>query len=148
TYHCDLKPWIASTGVLTRETVDQVLAQLPSTSVKEYQKANLIGRHYIVFRESLVEFRDRDGVARVGTNPLSTTHADEDRAVRGGLVFHMWINNIDAKDRNNTMALFEDGTLVESPHDLGGTLGGSLNGFGDINRLEIGARIIQMEGER
>jgi hypothetical protein len=121
THDCDLRPWISSTGVLTPENVNEVLSHLPRSPRKEYQPGNLIGRHYVLFKESLVEFRDPDGVVRVGANALSTTHAAEDRAVRGGLVFHMWINNVDTKDENNTTALLEDGTLVESPEDLGGT---------------------------
>ncbi len=144
-YNFNLKHYIYEKGQITEENQDEILRHLPAHPKKKFKKSNLIGRYYVTFRESLVEFKpDSRYVARGGSTAFSAIGALDDRVARGLFLFNMWINNRDAKDDNNRGIILKNfngkpgNTYVEMQHDLGVTFGG-LSTSGAVNRMPTGS---------
>jgi hypothetical protein len=141
-YKFNLTPFITHSGTITQENVEQVLKMLPSDGKKEYSKKNLIGRDYLSFKESMVEFKSKKAALRGGPAAFSSASAKMDRVGRALMIFNMWIANRDAKDDNNRSVLVKDyleqeGTsYLEFEHDMGATLGNVVSG--EINDLRTG----------
>ncbi len=141
-YNFNLDPYKLRAGVLSRENIDSILANLPAEALDGYRKEDLLGRHYVTFRESLVEIKPPKSIARRGGAAcFSDLGARRDRVARGLLLFNMWIWNRDAKDDNNRAMLLSDldgkkTSYVEMQHDLGASLGGLLSA-GTINYLAV-----------
>lgn len=171
-YAYNLAPNIHATGVIDREFFDRVLApKLPAGPARSAETwfAKLVGRHYVTFRESLVELQPGPALLRVGAPALSSVAASADRIARSLVLFNMWVANRDVKDANNKAYLMKqpagmpvvagatDGygrVYLEAQHDMGHALGGifaagelnSLRGGDFIQRCALGTRICFKEG--
>jgi len=133
-YKFDVSAHVVSHGVISEST----LREEPFASASGATAA-LIGREFVTFNESLVEFQSgADGFQPLGAAPMSSGGARSDRAKRGLAVFTNWIHNKDAKDANNKGMLdVADSTYVEYVHDMGASLG-SLKSSGNPNLLKVG----------
>lgn len=142
-YNFNLSPYIHQTSTITESSVDAIYKRLPKGSQEIISKKDLLGREFITFKTSMVEFNGKDIFTRGGPTPGSTLGAKTDRAARGSLLFNAWILNNDAKDENNKAFLFkklysEEGLdYVESQHDLGSSLG-KAGHAGRISSLKLG----------
>ena len=88
---------------------------------------DLIGKNYVVFNESSLEFKDKSGLLRSGPMSQSKVGSEDDRAMRGMLLFHMFVDNFDAKDANGESLLISTGdhaSFLQAPVDLGGAFRG------------------------
>ena len=141
-YEFNLDPYKYETGELTADNIDQVLTHLPAEALEDFRKKDLVGRHYVTFRESMVEV-DPPGsvVRRGGATSFSGVGARQDRVARGLFLFNMWIWNQDAKDDNNRGVLLkdyiqDDWSYYEAQHDMGLSFGGIL-AYGTINEMKV-----------
>jgi hypothetical protein len=153
-YHFDLTPYVDKTGVIQEVRGLQLigsagdeLASLPDGA--EARAADLVGRTYVTFRESEVEFQGGgDVVHRVGPVAKNFAGANEDRGERAGLIANMWVNNFDAKDENSKAVVLAGATgspeILEIYHDLGGTLGDQRGGYGRLNKLKSGEKFLHI----
>ncbi len=143
-YGFNLTPYIHSQGIVTRENVDSILRNLPAGGKKKYRRERAIGRQWVAFKESGLEFKPHGFLERMDGSRMSDLTATNDRAYRGMYLFDMWISNRDAKDLNNK-SYFVRGTsglriekYREGHHDMGLALG-SLWGSGEVNQFETGS---------
>lgn len=144
-YGFDLNPYIHSSGQITSENVESLLRNLPKGSKKKYLKNQMIGRHWVAFRECGLELKPGDSILRYDGARTSDLVAAHDRATRGLYVFNMWISNPDAKDGNSKSFFIREPTSSgleivgyrEGQHDMGLSLG-SLWASGHVNRFDTG----------
>jgi hypothetical protein len=139
----DVSAHVADHGVIT----ESMLREEPFASAKA-PTAHLVGREFVTFNESLVEFQAEgsDGFERLGAAPMSARGVRSDRAKRGLAVFTYWIHNKDAKDDNNKgLVDAANATYVEYVHDMGASLG---NAFvsGNPNLLTVGEDFVRRRG--
>jgi hypothetical protein len=142
-YEFDVSAHVVGHGVITAE----MLRQEPfSTATGEKQK--LIGRRFVTFNESLVEFQPASGdFVLLGAGPMSSGGASSDRVKRGLAVFTYWIHNKDAKDRNNRGVIDRSSsTYAEYMHDMGASLG-SLATSGNPNLLKVNDAFVRRRGD-
>lgn len=154
-YGFNLDPYVETSGEITQSNVDQILSLLPAASSDlKISKLSLQGRHFVTFRETLVEISPPKKIlVRGGSTPFSSLGALEDRVARSLMVFNFWIGNVDAKDDNNKAYLIKDYplgnsdftsgnfTYAEVQHDLGASLGGFIT-QGQISQLSTGEDFI------
>lgn len=144
-YKFDIEYYTLEKGLITENNFNEVLFNLAQSGSKNFSKKSLIGRTYLVFKESLVELQSKNTQERGGPSSTDVIGATRDRVARSMMLFDMWIWNYDAKDDNNRSAIvhnFYPGVekyFVEYPHDLGASLG-SLGKSGLINYLKEGER--------
>ena len=142
-YGFDALPYIHSHGIITGENVDSLLRHLPPNGRSEYRKEKLIGRHWVSFREYLLELRPDGFVRRENGARMSDFAATQDRVARGLYLLSLWMSNRDVKDDNNKAYFIKrsgDGRIVdyrEGHHDLGVTLG-TMGASGEINAMQTG----------
>jgi len=142
-YGFDVVPYIHSHGVITRKNVDSVLRYLPASGEQKYRKSQLIGRHWVSFREYLVELRPDGFVRRENGSKMSDFAAKSDRVARGLYLLSLWMSNRDVKDDNNKAFYIKrasDGRIVdyrEGHHDLGVTFG-TMGASTEINSMKTG----------
>jgi hypothetical protein len=142
TYHFDVSAHVVGHGVITEATLQQEpLASLPVV------KTDLLGREFVTFNESLVEFQTGPGEFQpLGAGPMSSGGALDDRVKRGLAIFSYWIQNKDAKDDNNRGVIDpRSSAYVEYMHDLGASLGG-LKISGNPNLLKFGDAYVRRRG--
>ncbi|MBF0209006.1 MAG: hypothetical protein HQK53_19265, partial [Oligoflexia bacterium] len=143
----DLSPYISQTGVITPNNAEQILADLSPEAQLLIPIKSLIGRHYVTFKEAMVEINPRV-VERGGPVTYSSFDADNDRVFRSLLLFNSWINNNDVRSANNKSLLLKNfpgeknkWTYIETEHDMGKSLGGHF-GSANPNRLPIGDKYL------
>lgn len=141
-YDFNVEPFILSSGVITEENVDSVLASLPEEALKPYRKKRLAGRVWIRFRESMVEVK-HDVLATGGPVTTHSAVASEDRATRQSMIISFWMGETDIKE-DNFRSLWIDGfngkggpQYLEFFHDPGSSMGGAKR-TGEVNRLNYG----------
>lgn len=133
-YEFDVSAYVVSHGVVSESTLrEEPFASAPRAT------AELIGREFVTFNESLVEFQSSaEGLEPLGAAPMSSAGARSHRAVRGLAVFTYWIHNKDAKDANSKGVVdVADSTYLQYLHDMGASLG-SLKYAGLPNLLKVG----------
>jgi hypothetical protein len=142
TYKFDISAHVAGHGVLTEE----ILRQEPFASLP-VEKKGLLGRGYVTFNESLVEFQAGGGeFERLGPAPMSSGGALDDRVKRGLAILSYWIQNKDVKDDNNRGVIDRrSSSYVEYLHDMGASLGG-LKISGNPNLLKVGEAYARRRG--
>jgi hypothetical protein len=129
TYNFLVEPYVLEKGVLTSSNIDSMLKYLPKSTIKKFSKEELLGREYITFRESSVEFKSDEILSRAGAVAGSFLGAEDDRSYRGNLVFAAWIWNIDQKDLNTKAVIAKDfpvdgeNKYLEFTHDFGASFG-------------------------
>ena len=138
-YKFAVGPYIKSVGVIDEITLQRFINYSGTNLENIAKEKKLIGRTYITFKTSLVEFNGADIFIRGGSTAGSSLGALEDRVGRGLVIFNSWVSNNDAKDENNKGFLFknfkgQDEVYIETQHDLGASLG-ALGRSGDINTL-------------
>lgn len=141
-YDFNAEPFILSSGVITEENADSILAGLPEEALKPYRKKRLVGRVWIRFRESMVEAKH--DVFNAG-GPV-TTHSEvsrNDRAMRQSMIISFWLGETDIKE-DNFRSIWIEGFAgrsgahyLEYFHDPGSSLGGARR-TGEVNRLNYG----------
>jgi hypothetical protein len=138
-YKFDVSPYIAGHGLITED----VLRQEPFASASD-EKKTLLGRRYVTFNESSVEFASGgNSFLRLGAGPMSLAGARSDRVKRGLAIFTYWIQNKDAKDDNNRGVIDRrTAAYTEYMHDLGASLG-SLKISGNPNLLKVGDAFVR-----
>lgn len=145
-YGFDLVPYIHSKGVIDPSNVDRLLRNLPEGGKKKLRKSELIGRHWVSFREFSLELRPKGYIRDLDGASFSDLAATEDRAARGLYVFSLWISARDAKDDNNKTYFVRkpgaprDKAIIahfDGQHDLGSTLG-ALGSAGRVNAMPTG----------
>jgi hypothetical protein len=140
-YEFDVSAHVVGQGVITEE----MLEQEPFT-FSPRAKTELVGRHFLTFNESLVEFQAGAGFLRFGAGAMSSAGALDDRVKRGLAVFTYWIHNKDAKDINGKGVIDRrSSTFLEYMHDLGASLG-SLRTAGNPNLLTVGVGFVRRRG--
>jgi hypothetical protein len=142
TYNFDITPYVIKKGTITKFNIEKVLRNLPAVTLKKYSKKKLIGRTYVAFKESMVEFKSKALINKAGPTPGSFFGPLEDRVSRGLLLFNIFIWNLDAKDENNRTVMVKnfDGekwSYVEYMHDMGASLGAP-GESGKVNALKTG----------
>lgn len=148
-YKFDVSAFILESGTITAENSTDVLKNLPEGG--KYKQADLVGRSYVSFNESMVEFKGDKVFVRGGAVAGSFLGAEIDRALRGAFVFNMWLGNIDAKDENNRSILVPNflgsgkQSYMEIIHDYGASLGNILSGFGSVNNMTTGDKFIEVK---
>jgi hypothetical protein len=141
TYNFDLRPYAHSHGVVTKDNLEAIFKGLSDKNLKAGNPDDYIGREYVTFKKSLLEYKFDQGFTRGGPISLGDYGVEEDRASRGLMLFNMWIQNYDAKDDNARSVLAKDFSQKDSLeyfeffHDLGASLGergqaGLFNGLG------------------
>lgn len=142
-YAFNVDPYIVERSTLTESNIDSVLKNLPVTGLKKYTKENLIGREYVTFKESQIEFRSDEILLRGGATAWSGVGALNDRVKRGNFLFTAFIKNVDQKDDNTRGVLVEDmkgcpePCYIEFNSDLGASFGAPSRSM-EINDLGYG----------
>ena len=142
-YHFNVKPFIRSSGKITRENAGTILKKLAPAAVKGYRAGDLVGRTWISFRESMVEVK-HDVINRGGPIENFTESAASDRALRQSFMIALWLEEYDCKEdnfRSTWMKNFAGNTgeqYFEFFHDAGSALGG-LGRTGELNDLDAGS---------
>ena len=157
-YKFDIDPYTLRRGVITQRDIDNynegildqtILTNLAKNRKQKYEVEGLLGRTYVTFHESMVEFKNKDLVLSGGPVAGSSTGSNHDRVGRGLVVLNIWIYNIDAKDDNSRNAILftpsngkKAKSYVEYQHDLGSSMGGigktgEVNGLSDSKFLNI-----------
>jgi hypothetical protein len=133
-YEFDVSAYVVARGVIS----ESMLREEPFASASG-PAGTLIGREFVTFNESLVQFQSRaNGLEPLGAAPLSSSGARSHRALRGLSVFAYWIHDKDAKDANSKGVIdVADSTYVQYIHDIGASLG-SLKYSGYPNLLKVG----------
>ncbi len=141
-YDFNVEPFILSSGVVTEDNADSILASLPEEALKSYRKKRIIGRVWIRFRESMVEVK-HDVIATGGPVTTHTTVASHDRATRQSMIVSFWMGETDIKE-DNFRSLWIEGfngkggsQYLEYFHDPGSSMGGAKR-TGEVNRLNYG----------
>lgn len=134
-----IEQYISTSGVLKTENIKTILNKLPSNP--NYTKESLIGRQYITFKESLLEFKGRSFLKSVGVSSYNQFGAENDRVRRGLVIFNHFIRNTDAKDENNKILVADNYDeqakyLLETQSDSGASLADPLRG-GNLNGMKI-----------
>ncbi len=138
-YKFNLEPYIFSSGIITAENKNKILQQ--SAYLGEESKTDsLIGRVYVTFHESMVEFKNSKAIKSGGPIPGSFFGVEFDRVARSLMIFNMWIRNNDSKDENSKNILIEDlinegDNYLEYQHDFGASLGSAILP-GQVNKLK------------
>lgn len=92
------------------------------------QESSLIGAEYVVMQDASLEYKGRGVFYSAGHMAQSTMGSENDRAMRGMGLFHMFLDNFDAKDANGKSFLVynekRELEFVQSPTDLGGAFRG------------------------
>ena len=141
-YDFNVEPFILSSGVVTEDNADTILADLPAEALKPYRKKRIVGRVWIRFRESMVE--SKHDVATSG-GPISTHSASclGDRAARQSMIVAFWLGHSDVKE-DNFRSMWIEGfggkggpQYLEFFHDPGSALGGGRR-TGEVNKLNFG----------
>jgi hypothetical protein len=142
-YEFDVSANVVGHGVVTEE----VLRQEPFSSATGDTR-ELIGRHFVAFNESLVEFQPpASDFVLLGAGPMSSGGASSDRAKRGLAVFTYWIHNKDAKDLNNKGVIdLSSASYAEYMHDMGASLGNVVT-TGNPNLLKVGDAFVHRRGD-
>jgi hypothetical protein len=142
-YKFDVSAHVVSHGVISEST----LREEPFASASG-PTADLIGREFVTFNESLVEFQSgADGFEPLGAAPMSSSGARSHRAKRGLAVFTYWIHNKDAKDANSKGVIdVASSTYVEYIHDMGASQG-SLKYSGNPNLLKVGDDFVRRRSD-
>lgn len=121
TYEFDVSPYVISSGEITEDNVQNLFSHI---ELSESAREKLIGRNFVTFKESLVEYQSSPAVlTRIGAIPLSAAHSVQDRVKRGLSLFSYWIQNKDAKDDNSRSVIIGQ-EYLEFIHDLGASLAG------------------------
>lgn len=149
-YEFFLDPYVLDNGIISKENIASIL----KTSSYPYNEAgqdeeDLIGREYVVFKQSMVEFSGSGMMVRGGASASSDLSFHKDRAGRGLFIFNAWIFNTDAKDDNSKALLLknflgQDEYFVETQHDMGASIG-KLGNAGYINGLKTGSDFILLK---
>ncbi|MDF1824686.1 MAG: hypothetical protein P1U68_08595 [Verrucomicrobiales bacterium] len=138
-YDFNVEPFILSSGVITEDNADTILAGLPEEALKPFRKKRLIGRTWIRFRESMVEAK-HDVVNSGGPITTDSVVATRDRALRQSMIAAFWMADVDVKEDNHrgvwTKNFAGQGgdQYMEFFHDPGSSLGGARRS-GEVNRL-------------
>lgn len=128
--------WAMKSGLLTNDEIKS-LASHVNTNVDLTQ---WVGHNYALIGEISMELRDGKVLNRLGPMAQSSLGSEDDRAMRGMILMHLWLDNFDAKDSNGESGIFSDekgkDSFVQSPTDLGAAFRGSvLQGVG-INHFD------------
>lgn len=157
-YRYNIAPNLWSEGVIDEGLAKRLAKRLRWAEGKNWEQ-ELLGRSFVTFRESLVEFfQPGEVIQRGGAAAFSSLGARTDRVHRGLLLYNMWVANRDAKDDNGNGYLLrhfphdprpvEYGdstwTFLESQHDVGFTLSRSLYDAGELNGLKSGRDFVDL----
>lgn len=148
-YKFDVRAFIGASGTITAQNSADVLKNLPEGG--KYKQADLVGRSYVSFKESMVEFKGDKVFVRGGAVAGSFLGAETDRALRGAFVFNMWLGSVDVKDENNRSILVPDflgsgkQSYFEIIHDYGASLGTVMSGFGSINNMSTNEKFMEVK---
>lgn len=128
TYDFLVEPYILNSGIITEENQNLILKNLPKSGLKKYSAENLIGREFVTFKESMVEFKSDKIMTRAGAPAGSFLGAEKDRVGRAYLMIAAYLYNIDQKDFNNKAVIAKDflgkkKVYIEYAHDIGASLG-------------------------
>ena len=137
-YEFNPSPYIAQTGIITGENLDSIFNGATSIIKDPKIRAKYIGRTWVTFKESLVEFNAENVLPKVGSGPENRLGFENDRVLRGLSLLASWVGNDDAKEDNSRSVLTEeDGkdVFVHYWHDLGSALGSTIYP-GKINSLK------------
>ncbi|MEM7602797.1 MAG: hypothetical protein AAF357_15470, partial [Verrucomicrobiota bacterium] len=138
-YDFNAEPFILSSGIITEDNADIILAGLPEEALKPFRKKRLIGRTWIRFRESMVEAK-HDVVNSGGPITTDSAVASQDRALRQAMVAAFWMADVDVKEDNHRAVWTKNfagrggDQYLEFFHDPGSSLGGARRS-GEVNRL-------------
>lgn len=144
-----MNEYIYSSGVLTKENIDQKLVQLPQNSSKKYKKKKLIGRIYITFKRSIVEFQAKEILKRGGPVPFDRLGGQKDIVSKNLLIYNLLIGNMDNKIKNNKNLLVynpfnESYDYYEYQHDNGSSFGRIFHPR-DINAFKVGHQFLKVK---
>jgi hypothetical protein len=154
TYNFEVDVYRHSTGVISSRDIqpenirNSILKNLIISKRAALQPEDLVGRTYVTFHESMVEFSPNAAMLRSGPAAGSLLGTAHDRLQRGLLMFNAWIWNVDAKDENSKGLLLkkfdENGEdfFVETQHDMGSAMG-SLGRPGHLNGFDVGRDFIK-----
>lgn len=137
-YKFNPSPYVAQWGHITEKNIDAVFAGVSSIIKDPKIRKKYIGRDWITFKESMVEFSADNVLARAGSGPENRLGFENDRVLRGLSLFAAWIGNDDAKEDNSRSVLYEEDNkeiFAHYWHDLGSGLGATLFP-GKINTLK------------
>lgn len=141
-YDFNVEPFILSSGVITEDNADAILAALPEEALKSYRKKRIIGRVWIRFRESMVEVK-HDVITTGGPVTTHSAVASDDRAMRQSMIVSFWMGETDIKEDNFRSLWIENfngkrgAQYLEFFHDPGSSMGGAKR-TGEVNRLNFG----------
>lgn len=131
-------PFTYQSGQITEQNIDAIFSKT-NTFVKDPAiRSQYLGRTWVTFRESLVEFSADNLYPKVGTGPENHLGFENDRVLRGLSVLAMWVGNDDAKEDNSSTVLYEDQnqkTFAHYWHDVGSALGSTVTP-GNINSIK------------
>lgn len=138
-YKFNAEPFILSSGVITEDNADIILAGLPEEALKPFRKKRLLGRTWLRFCESMVEAK-HDVVNSGGPITTNSAVASQDRALRQSMIAGFWMADVDVKEDNHrgvwtkNFAGQSGDQYMEFFHDPGSSLGGARRS-GEINQL-------------
>lgn len=141
-YKLNLSPYlhVNGYGVLRDQDVEWIANKLHLNQEEAIsQLSPYIGRNYVFFQETSLEFKDKAGLKRSGPMSQSLLGSENDRAMRGMLLFHFFTDNFDAKDANGESLIINHHgkpEFLQAPVDLGAAFRGfAFKGRG-LNHLE------------
>lgn len=122
-------------GLITLENIDKIKKLVPKNIRLQYKDNDLLGRSFVIFHQISMELKDSKILKRSGPAPQGSVGNEDDRAMRGKTLFHLWIDDFDVKDGNSEGVYmktpFGKEQLILSPTDLGAAFRGSgLHGRG------------------
>ena len=138
-YDFNVEPFILSSGLITEDNAEAILAGLPEEALKPFRQKRLIGRVWIRFRESMVESK-HDVINSGGPITTDSAVAAQDRALRQSMIAAFWMADVDIKEDNHRAVWTKNfagqsgDQYLEFFHDPGSSLGGARRS-GEINQL-------------
>ncbi|MBT3981113.1 MAG: hypothetical protein HOE90_07150 [Bacteriovoracaceae bacterium] len=150
-YKFKVDGYVKDHGVITEENAEEILKDLPRNTLKQkYQLKDAIGREYVTFIETSVEFRgSKKGLDKSGAEAYSSMGVTDDRAGRATGLYNLYVWNIDVRDQNNSAFLFHDyqgnrDLYVGITTDLGATNGGALTSA-KLNKFTVGEDFVKIK---
>jgi hypothetical protein len=159
-YNFNIEVYTLHHGVIDNGNLNKIFGHLKDEE-KNLEKVQdltkFLGKEFVTFKTSMVEYKFEEGYHRGGPISLSHLGAKEDRVKRGLFLFNSWIRNYDAKDDNARSVVVEDfqgedKKYLEFYHDLGASLGpnGRSGLFNELDEgkdyISYGSSLIYKDG--
>lgn len=125
----DLLPFMHpyfSHGEITKENIQKISALIDLDPLLTKVLSSQVGQQFAVIINASLEFQDKRLAQNGGPIAQSLLNGENDRALRGLHLFHLFIDNFDTKDTNTQGFLDHQSCYFQTINDLGSGLRGGI----------------------